>query len=91
MQLSLIIALAIFAGCVLIAVLFGQHFGQHNAEQSAPGKQTAPAPRATEDRKIPGRNCGGGFAARRTSKPNRGLRYCYRTMLGLRFGEWRMA
>jgi hypothetical protein len=47
MQLSLIIALAIFAGCILIAVLFGQHFGQHNAEQSAPGKQTAPGERAT--------------------------------------------
>lgn len=42
MELLLIVALAIFAGCILIAVLFGQHFGQHNAEQSAPGKQTAP-------------------------------------------------
>lgn len=46
MQLSLIIALAIFAGCILIAVLFGQHFGQHNAEQSVPGKQTALGERA---------------------------------------------
>ena len=47
MQLSLIIAIAIFAGCILIAVLFGHHFGQHNAEQSAPSKQTSLGERAT--------------------------------------------
>lgn len=46
MQLSLIFALAIFAGCILIAVLFGQHFGQNNTEQSVSGKQTAAGERA---------------------------------------------
>src|SRR4051812_32536306 len=54
MPLSLIIAMAIFAGCVLIAVLCGQHFGQHHREQLDRGNQIVPGkrPKPGSPRKI---------------------------------------
>jgi len=36
MPLSLIIALAVFGGCVLIAAVFGHHYGNSEVEQSVP-------------------------------------------------------